>query len=67
MTTRTPQAGRCTERKTFSIQAWEPTLDEMLTEPVVQLMMVVDGVQRADVVSLMCQARQRLRLPEASE
>jgi len=66
MTTRTLQASHRTERETSPVQAWEPTLDEMLAEPVVQLMMTVDGVQRGDVVALLCQARQRLRLPEVS-
>jgi len=66
MTPRTLQASRRTGRKTFSLRAWEPTLDEMLAEPIVQLMMTVDGVQPADVVALLGEARQRLRLPEVA-
>jgi hypothetical protein len=42
------------------MQAWEPTLDEMLAEPVVQLMMTVDGVRPDDVVTLLREARERL-------
>lgn len=66
MTPRTLQACRRAERRTFAVQTWEPTLDEMLAEPIVQLMMTVDGVQPADVVRLLCEARERLRLPEVS-
>ena len=60
MTPRTSQASRKTARNTFPMQAWEPTLDEMLAEPVVQLMMTVDGVDPAEVVMLLRQARDRL-------
>ena len=60
MTPRTSQANRKTEHKTFAMQAWEPTLDEMLAEPVVQLMMTVDGVRPDEVVTLLRQARERL-------
>ena len=60
MTPRTSQAGRKTERNTFAMHAWEPTLDEMLSEPVVQLMMTVDGVRPDEVVSLLRKARERL-------
>ena len=60
MTTRTSQASYKTECTTFAMHAWEPTLDEMLAEPVVQLMMTVDGVDPADVVTLLRQARDRL-------
>jgi hypothetical protein len=42
------------------MHAWEPTLDEMLSEPVVQLMMTVDGVHPDEVVSLLREARERL-------
>ena len=66
MTPRTLQASRRMERKTIAVQAWEPTLDEMLAEPIVQLLMAVDGVQSADVVALLGEARERLRLPEIS-
>jgi hypothetical protein len=60
MTPRTSQANRKTAREDFAMQAWEPTLDEMLAEPVVQLMMTVDGVDPAEVVTLLRQARDRL-------
>ena len=60
MTPRTSQANRKAAREDFAMQAWEPTLDEMLAEPVVQLMMTVDGVDPADVVTLLRQARDRL-------
>ncbi len=60
MTPRTSQAGRKTTRTTFAMHAWEPTLDEMLSEPVVQLMMTVDGVRADEVVTLLRQARDRL-------
>jgi len=60
MTPRTSQACCKTERQTFAMQAWEPTLDEMLAEPVVQLMMTVDGVRPDDVVTLLRQMRERL-------
>jgi hypothetical protein len=60
MTPRTSQASRKTARPTFDMQAWEPTLDEMLAEPVVQLMMTVDGVRPDEVVTLLREARQRL-------
>ena len=60
MTARTSQASRKTEPRTFAMQAWEPTLEEMLAEPVVQLMMTVDGVQPDDVVTLLQQVRDRL-------
>ena len=39
---------------------WEPTLDEMLSDPVVQLMMTVDGVRPDQVVTLLREARERL-------
>jgi hypothetical protein len=58
MTPRTSQAK--TARNIFPMQAWEPTLDEMLAEPVVQLMMTVDGVRPDDVVALLREARERL-------
>jgi len=60
MTPRTSQANRKIAHEDFTMQAWEPTLDEMLAEPVVQLMMTVDGVDPADVVTLLRQARDRL-------
>ena len=60
MTPRTSQAGYKTERTTFAMHAWEPTLDEMLSEPVVQLMMIVDGVRPDEVVILLREARERL-------
>jgi hypothetical protein len=60
MTPRTSQASRKTEHKDFAMQAWEPTLDEMLSEPVVQLMMTVDGVRPDDVVTLLREVRERL-------
>jgi hypothetical protein len=62
MTPRTSQASRShkTARNIFPMQAWEPTLDEMLAEPVVQLMMMVDGVRPDEVVRLLRQARDRL-------
>ncbi|HUL07528.1 MAG TPA: hypothetical protein VLV76_14415 [Candidatus Acidoferrum sp.] len=60
MTPRTSQACRETEHQTFAMQAWEPTLEEMLAEPVVQLMMTVDGVRPDDLVTLLREARQRL-------
>jgi hypothetical protein len=60
MTPRTSQASYQTERTTFAMHAWEPTLDEMLSEPVVQLMMTVDGVRPDQVVTLLRQARARL-------
>ena len=60
MMPRTSQANRKAAREDFATQAWEPTLDEMLAEPVVQLMMTVDGVDPADVVTLLRQARDRL-------
>jgi len=60
MTPQTSQASRKTAERTFPMQAWEPTLDEMLAEPVVQLMMTVDGVRPDDVVTLLREARARL-------
>ena len=60
MTPRMSQYGRKAERKTYAMQAWEPTLDEMLAEPVVQMMMTVDGVRPTEVVTLLREARQRL-------
>ena len=60
MTPRTSQASRKTARNNFPMQAWEPTLDEMLAEPVVQLMMTVDGVRPDEVVTLLREARERL-------
>jgi hypothetical protein len=60
MTPRTSQACRKTERQTFAMQAWEPTLEEMLSDPVVQLMMTVDGVRPDDVVTLLRAARERI-------
>ena len=60
MMPRTLQANRKAAREDLATQAWEPTLDEMLAEPVVQLMMTVDGVDPADVVTLLRQARDRL-------
>ena len=64
MTPRTSLACRKAARTTFAMQAWEPTLDEMLAEPVVQLMMTVDGVRPADVVTLLREARERLDLDD---
>jgi hypothetical protein len=60
MTPRTSQASRKTAQRTFTMQAWEPTLEEMLSEPVVQLMMTVDGVHPDEVVTLLREARARL-------
>jgi len=60
MTPRTSQASRKIDRQAFAMQAWEPTLEEMLSEPVVQLMMTVDGVRPDDVVTLLREARERL-------
>ena len=61
MTPRTSQACRKTEqRQAFAMQAWEPTLDEMLADPVVQLMMTVDGVRPDDLVTLLRRMRERL-------
>ena len=58
MTPRTSQAK--TIGPSFPMQAWEPTLEEMLAEPVVQLLMTVDGVRPDDVVALLREARERL-------
>ena len=58
MTPRTSQAKPA--RATFPMQAWEPTLEDLLAEPVVQLMMTVDGVHPDDVVALLREARARL-------
>jgi len=60
MTPRTSQACRETDPKAFAMQAWEPTLEEMLAEPVVQLMMTVDGVRPDDLVTLLRRMRERL-------
>ena len=60
MTPRTSQPSCKPAQRTFTMRAWEPTLEEMLAEPVVQLMMTVDGVHPDDVVTLLRQARARL-------
>lgn len=59
MTPRTSQASKPAAAG-FAMHAWEPSLDEMLAEPVVQLMMTVDGVHPDDVVTLLRAARERL-------
>jgi hypothetical protein len=58
MTPRTSQAKPA--RTPFPMQAWEPTLEDLLAEPVVQLMMTVDGVHPDDVVTLLREVRARL-------
>ena len=60
MTTRTSQASHKMEQNAVAMHAWEPTLDEMLSDPVVQLMMTVDGVRPDEVVTLLREARERL-------
>jgi len=60
MTLQTSQASRKSDCESFPMRAWEPTLEEMLSEPVVQMMMMVDGVQPDDVVTLLRRARDRL-------
>lgn len=39
---------------------WEPSLAEMLEDPVVRAMMAVDGVHPADIVTLLSAAKERL-------
>ena len=45
----------------------EPTLDELLSEPIIRLVMMRDGIDIADARAMMAQAKFRLnrgRLPE---
>ncbi len=45
----------------------EPSLQEMLAEPIVRLLMAADGLEPEDVVALMVQACRALRSrPESS-
>ncbi len=62
MTRRTPPPDRRTARR--PIPSWEPPLQEMLADPVVQAMMRVDGVQPTEVVSLLRAAKERLDAPD---
>ncbi|UXN58132.1 hypothetical protein [Phyllobacterium zundukense] len=40
----------------------EPTLDELLSEPIIRLVMMRDGIDIADVRAMMEQAKYRLNL-----
>jgi metal-sulfur cluster biosynthetic enzyme len=61
MTPRTsPAATRKLPRHFAVLHSWEPPLAEMLADPVVQAVMTVDGVQAAEVETLMREARARL-------
>jgi metal-sulfur cluster biosynthetic enzyme len=60
MTPRTSPATRTLPRRIAVLRSWEPPLAEMLADPVVQAVMTVDGVQAAEVETLMREARARL-------
>jgi metal-sulfur cluster biosynthetic enzyme len=60
MTPRTSPTPRKLPRHIVVLHSWEPPLAEMLADPVVQAMMTVDGVQAAEVETLMRQAQARL-------
>jgi hypothetical protein len=48
------------------MQGWEPAIEEMLADPVVQAVMSVDRVHPAGVVSLLRDVRARLDAAAAS-
>jgi hypothetical protein len=50
-------------RPTAVLQSWEPPLAEMLTDPVVQAVMKVDGVHAAEIAALMREACERRLCP----
>jgi hypothetical protein len=60
MTPCTSPTPRKLPRHIVVLQSWEPPLEEMLADPVVQAVMTVDGVQAAEVETLMREARARL-------
>jgi hypothetical protein len=60
MTLRTSPTTRKLPRHIVVLHSWEPPLAEMLADPVVQAVMTVDGVQAAEVETLMREAQARL-------
>jgi len=59
MTPRICRASQTAATNPSRMYAWEPPLNEILADPVVQAMMAVDGVRPNDVVSLLSEARER--------
>jgi len=49
--------------KPTKLYSWEPPLAEMLEDPVVQQVMAAAGVEADDVVSLLCEAKERIGDP----
>ena len=60
MTLRTSPTPRKLPRHIAVLHGWEPPLADMLADPVVQAVMTVDGVQAAEIETLMREARARL-------
>jgi hypothetical protein len=50
------------DRMRFSLPGIEPTINEMLTDPVCQLVLRCDGLEPEDILQVVAEARSRLGL-----